>query len=272
MATKNSLGRGCPISLAVFSPAMQVRVLSPVPVVNYDAGAKTPLAAIFAAVLLLIIVLFVAPLIAYLPIAGMAGVIMLVGYNLIDFHFIKTIAKASKRQLTVLLVTLLATLFLELEYAVFIGVITSLVFYLQQTSTPNIATLAPDSGHPNRRFTYLKRKKLKQCPQLKIIRIDGAIYFGSVAHITSQLNGVMEAAEPSTKHLLLQCKGVNLIDISGCEWLMAESKKWKDLGGGLYFVGLKKVAQDTLQRGGFKEEMGEENFFPVERKGGCLYL
>jgi SulP family sulfate permease len=234
--------------------------------VNYDAGAKTPLAAIFAAVLLLIIVLFVAPLIAYLPIAGMAGVIMLVGYNLIDFHFIKITAKASKRQLTVLLATLLATLFLELEYAVFFGVITSLIFYLQQTSTPNIATLAPDPDHPNRRFTYLARKPLQECPQVKIIRIDGSIYFGSVSHIAAKVNKIMEEADPNTKRILLQCTGVNLIDITGCEWLVAEAKKWKEAGGGLYFVGLKKVAQDTLERGGFKTTIGEDHFFQSKEK------
>lgn len=232
--------------------------------VNYDAGAKTPLAAIFAAVLLLIIVLFVAPLIAYLPIAGMAGVIMLVGYNLIDFHFIKTVTKASKRQLVVLLATLLATLFLELEYAVFFGVITSLIFYLQETSTPNVAIMAPDPDHEHRRFTFLKRKELKQCPQLKIVRLDGSIYFGSVSHISTEINKAVENAGPNTKHLLLQCEGVNFIDVSGCEWLVAEAKKWKEKGGGIYFAELKEIAQHTLIKGEFKKEIGENHFFSAK--------
>ena len=97
----------------------------------------------FAAVLLFIIVLLIAPLVAYLPIAGMAGVIMLVGFNLIDFHFIKMVFRTSKGQQAVLVLTILATLFLELEYAVFIGVLASLFFYLQKTSTPHVAAMAP---------------------------------------------------------------------------------------------------------------------------------
>ena len=234
--------------------------------VNYDAGAQTPLAAIFAAILLLIIVLFVAPLIAYLPIAGMAGVIMLVGYNLIDHHFMRTVRKTSKRQLTVLWVTLLATLFLELEYAVFIGVLTSLVFYLQQTSTPNVAEMAPDPDHPTRHFTYLIRKDLKECPQLKIIRIDGSIFFGSIAHIAAQMRDIVDEAEPSVRYLLIQAKGVNFIDVSGCEWVVAEAKKWKDRGGGMYFTGLKRNAQKSLLRGGFKELIGEEYFHNSKEK------
>jgi len=128
--------------------------------VNYEAGAKTPMSAIFASLLLLVILLFIAPLIAYLPIAGMAGVIMVVGYNLIDFHFIKTVRQASKRQLAVFIVTLLSTLFLHLEYAVFIGVLTSLVFYLQKTSTPNVALMAPDQSHRNRARLCLENRNV----------------------------------------------------------------------------------------------------------------
>ncbi|HFA51822.1 MAG TPA: SulP family inorganic anion transporter [Bacteroidetes bacterium] len=229
--------------------------------VNYEAGAKTPLAAIFASILLLVILLFVAPLIAYLPIAGMAGVIMLVGYNLLDQRFMKTVAKTSKRQLAVLLVTFFSTLFLDLEYAVFVGVLTSLLFYLQQTSTPNVATMAPDPEHESRRFTYLKRKPLKECPQLKILRVDGSIFFGSLSHISSEITALTEDTPPETKFLLLQMKGVNFIDVAGCEWLVQEAKKWEEKGGGIYFTGLKKNAQDSLNRGGFKKTIGEDHFF-----------
>ncbi len=229
--------------------------------VNYDAGAKTPLAAIFASIILLIILLVIAPMIAFLPIAGMAGVIVLVGYNLIDFKFIKTVRYASKRQLMVLLVTLFATLFLELEYAVFIGVLTSLVFYLQQTSTPNVAIMAPDPEHSSRRFTYLKRKKLLECPQIKIVRIDGSIFFGSVSHISSEISKITEQTGDESKFLLIQAKGVNFIDVAGCEWVVQEAKKWEELGGGLYFTGLKRIAQVTLIRGGFKDQIGDEHFY-----------
>ncbi len=234
--------------------------------VNYDAGAKTPLAAIFAALLLLIIVLFIAPLIAYLPIAGMAGVIMLVGYNLIDFHFMKTVKNASKRQMVVLLVTFFATLFLDLEYAVFIGVITSLVFYLQQTSTPNVATMAPDAEHPTRRLTYLIRKDLPECPQIKIIRIDGSIFFGSIAHISSKINKISDEVGPNTKFLLIDAKGVNFIDVAGCEWVVQEAKKWEEKGGGLYFTGLKRISQVSLIKGGFKHKIGDEHFYHSKKE------
>jgi sulfate permease, SulP family len=229
--------------------------------VNYEAGAKTPLAAIFAAVILLVIVLLVAPLLAYLPIAGMAGVIMLVGYNLIDFHFTKTVLKASRRQSTVLIITFLSTLILELEYAVYLGVIFSLIFYLQRTSTPHVATMSPNPERSNRRFIYVERKPLPECPQLKMLRVDGSLFFGSVFHIAAEIRRLTEEEDPGIKNLLILAKSINFVDIAGSEWLVQEAKRWEDKGGGLYVVGLKLVAQDSLVRGGYKKVIGEDHFF-----------
>ncbi len=103
--------------------------------VNYEAGAKTPLSAIFAALFLVLIVLLVAPLTAYLPIAAMGGVILLVAYNLVDLTHIKQTIAFSRSETAVLAATFFSTLFLDLEFAIYIGVITSLVLFLAKTST-----------------------------------------------------------------------------------------------------------------------------------------
>ncbi len=228
---------------------------------NYDVGAKTPLSAIFASLFLMLIVLLVAPLIAYMPIPAMAGVIVLVAYNLIEFDFIKTVLRSSHRQSMVMIITFVATLVADLSDAVFIGVIFSLIFYLQRTSTPNVAVMAPNPDDPERRFTYLERKNLDECPQVKILRIDGSIFFGSIAHISSEIRRLADDAAPDIKYLLILAKGINSIDVAGSEWLVQEARRWKEKGGGLFFAGLKLNAQDTLIRGGFKAVIGEEHFF-----------
>ena len=92
--------------------------------------------------------LFVSSII--LGIAAMAGVILMVAYNLIDFKFARTVMRSSKRQTIVMVITFIATLVADLENAVFIGVIFSLVFYLQKSSTPNVAVMAPDPADPPR--------------------------------------------------------------------------------------------------------------------------
>lgn len=227
---------------------------------NYEVGAKTPMSAIFASLILMLIVLFIAPLIAYLPIAGMAAAILLVAYNLIDFHFLKTVLKASKRQSVVLFITFLSTLFLDLENAVYIGVLFSLIFYLQRSSTPNVAVMSVDPD-AHRRFIYLERKALLECPQLKVLRIDGSIFFGSVMHIAQEIRRLVDEEAPEVKNLLILAKGINFVDVAGAEWLTMEANRWKAAGGGLYVAGLKLIAQDTLIRGGFKKEIGEDRFF-----------
>ena len=85
-------------------------------------------------VFLIFIVVLVAPLAAYLPKAAMAGILFLVAWNLIDFKEIAHILKASKRETSVLLITFLSALFLELEFAIFAGVLLSLVLYLSRVS------------------------------------------------------------------------------------------------------------------------------------------
>ncbi len=228
---------------------------------NYDEGAKTPVSAIFASLFLLAIVLLISPLIAYMPIPAIAGVITLVAYNLIEFSFIKTVLRSSKRQSIVMIITFVATLVADLGTAVFIGVIFSLIFYLQRTSTPNVAVMAPNPNDERRRFIYAGRKPLKECPQIKMLRIDGSIFFGSIAHIASEIRRLADDEAPQVKYLLILSKGINFIDVTGSEWLVQEARRWKDKGGGLYFTGLKLIAQDALIRGGFKKIIGEDHFF-----------
>ncbi len=231
--------------------------------VNHQAGAKTPLSAIFAAVILMLMILFIAPLTAYLPIPAMGGIILLVAYNLIDFHHIKQILRASRLETAVLLITFFSTLVLDLEFAIYVGVIFSLVFYLQRTSKPNIAVMAPDPEDRKRRFLNLTRKEgMPQCPQMKIVRIDGSIYYGAVDHVSKFFNQLQDGEENS---VLIIGNGINFIDLTGAEWLLTESKKWKAKGGNLYISGLKMTAQDVLINAGFKGKLGEENFFATKK-------
>jgi SulP family sulfate permease len=157
---------------------------------NYDVGAQTPMAAVYAAISLTLVLLFIAPLTAYLPMASMAGVLLLIAYSLIDMHHIKTIVKTSKPETAVLAVTFVATLLVELEFAIYIGVILSLLLYLNRTSHPRIITLVPDPDSNRRGFVNIQKKPSPECPQLKIVRIDGSMFFGAVNHFAEELHAI----------------------------------------------------------------------------------
>jgi len=229
--------------------------------INYEAGAKTPLSAIFAAIFLVIIVLLIAPLTAYLPIAAMGGVILLVAYNLIDFHHIKQSLTFSKTESSILLTTFLATLFLELEFAIYLGVLLSLVLFLAKTSTPNIPTLSIDDSPQSihRKFTNIQKKPLKQCPQLRIIRIDMSVYFGSINHIQKRIANIVE--NENIKHILIEASGINFIDLAGAEALVAENNRLLTKKGGIYFVGLKSTVYEFAAKSCFIKNIGNDHFF-----------
>lgn len=226
---------------------------------NYEANAKTPMASIIASVALIGIVLLVAPLAAYLPVAAMAGVLFLVAWGLIDFHHIKAIFKASKSETTVLVTTFVATLFLDLEFAIFLGVMLSLALYLKKTSKPSIVSRVPNPEVvPKREFTT--NSSLPECPQLKILRIDGSVFFGAVDHVQNTLQNV-DLYNPEQKHLMVVCSGVNFIDVAGAEMFTQEANRRKSQGGGLYLYQVKDAVCKMLRKGGYINEIGDKNVF-----------
>jgi SulP family sulfate permease len=230
--------------------------------VNYASGAVTPLSAIFAAVLLMLIVLLIAPLTAYIPVAAMGGVILLVAWNLIEFHQIKVLTRASKAETGILITTFLATLFLELEFAIYIGVLLSLVIFLNRTSHPDIVTLAPDRDDPKGKLIDIETKPVAQCPQLRVIRIDMSIYFGSVNHVESKLAELSE--KHGINHILLVLSGANFIDVAGAEMLVHQAHALQEKGGNLYFCGMKGKVWQFMAQGGFIREIGAAQFFETK--------
>ena len=227
--------------------------------VNYDAGAKTPLAAIIAGALLMAIVVLIAPLAVYMPNAAMAGVLFIVAWGLVDRHHIAQILRTSRSETAVLAVTFLSTLFLELEQAIFAGVLLSLVLYLNRTSNPRIVPRVPDPFSPTRKFTS-PRADLPECLQLRFVRIDGSLFFGAVSTFQETLRDY-EEQEPGRKHLAIVMSGVNFIDIAGAEALAQASRRYRDRGGAIYLVRVKARVLELLQRGGYIEDIGRKNLF-----------
>jgi SulP family sulfate permease len=230
---------------------------------NFDAGAHTPLAAIFSAGFLLLILLFVSPLAAYIPIAAMAALLFMVAWSLIDFALIRATMRASRSETLVLVVTFVATLALQLEFAVLVGVLCSLLVYLNRTTHPAIHTVAPDPASPQRRFVPVIAKTVVECPQLALVRVDGSLFFGAIDHVEDALARV-RATNPARAHMLLIGSGINFVDVSGAELLVRESEAQRDRGGALYLCSLKPGVMAMLERGGFLERLGRENIFATK--------
>jgi SulP family sulfate permease len=231
---------------------------------NYEAGARTPLAAIFAGALLMVIVLLVAPLAAYLPKAAMAAVLFMVAWGLIDLVEMRHILHASKREIAVLAVTLLSALFLELEFAIFAGVLLSLVLYLERTSKPTLLERVPDPRLPGR--PLVTDPDLPECPQFRIVRINGSIFFGSVSHVQDAFDR-FRAEDPERKHLAVTARGINFVDLQGGEALVEEAKRRRADGGAMYLMNVKRGLWDDMERCGCLDEIGPNRVFAGKNAG-----
>lgn len=236
--------------------------------VNYEAGARTPLASIFASIFLALVLLLVAPLAAYLPTAAMAGILFLVAWGLVDFHHIESIWHTSKAESAILVATLVGTLF-NLEAGIFIGVFLSLVMFLFRTSRPEIIPVVPAAEEGA--YHFVRARGQPECPQLRIVRVNGPLYFGAANYVQQALQQIDED-NPLQKSVLIAAASLSYIDVAGAEVLAQEARRRRRLGGGLYFYRLNQPLKDFLKQGNYVKDIGEGAFFPVMTNvTGALY-
>jgi len=233
--------------------------------VNYAAGAKTPIAAMFAGFLLLILVLLVAPLAAYLPNAAMAGILFMVAWGLIDFEEIISTLKNNRQEAVILVSTFVSTLFLSLEEAIILGVILSLGIYLLRTSRPNVRIRVPNPNNKYRKFTDADYSP--QCPQLRFVRIEGSLYFGATSYIRDTLHE-QDRIFPNQKHIAIIGDSINFMDKEGAHFLEEEAKKRRQEGSCLCFINIKDTIYEQFDEYGILKSIGGKNIF--DSKGEAI--
>jgi SulP family sulfate permease len=217
--------------------------------VNVDAGARTPLAAVFSALFLMLSLLVLAPLADYLPLAVMAALLFVVAWGLIDVREMRRIAKTQRAEAAVMFITLVATLTVQLEFAIFVGVLSSLFVYLQRTTRPRVTRVAPDAGAPFLRFVTAEAGTVL-VPDVDIIRIDGSLFFGAVDHVRDELEH-RRAERNDVPNVLLLLSGVNFIDVSGAELLAQQAGELRGAGATLWVANLRPPVREVLANGGF---------------------
>lgn len=233
---------------------------------NLEAGARTPLAAVFSALLLLVLVAFSAPLLARIPMAALAALLLLVAVSLLDLPRWSRLFRLSRTELGVALATLIATVSIRLEIAILLGTLLSLMSFLYRTSKPAMRTMGFDSESPDRQFVVLAdaAQPLPECPQLKLLRMEGEVYFGATQHVADTLHALRHAPYPQ-KHLLVMGKSMNFIDLAGAQLWEDELNARRELGGDLYFHRPRPEVIRMWQTTGFTRLLGPAHQFPDKR-------
>lgn len=224
--------------------------------VNYEAGARTGLASIITALLVLASVLLLAPLFYYIPTAALGAIIVVAVSNLFDWRTFGRVWRYSKRDALALIATFLAVLTVGIEAGIVIGAAVSLIMFIEHTSNPHVAIV----GRLNNSETYrnVKRHVVQTWPEAALVRIDATLYFGN-SRVLEQTALELATSQPELRHLILIGTAVNEIDFSALEVLEALWREMADLGIQLHLADIKGPVMDRLQRSGLLALIGRDH-------------
>ncbi|MGH1466112.1 MAG: SulP family inorganic anion transporter [Cognatishimia sp.] len=225
---------------------------------NAESGARTPMAAIFAAIILLVALFVVAPLVPYVPVAAMATIILYVAWKLINFSEIRHIATSSRSETGILVATFLTGVVSELDFAILVGVIVSLAVFLNKSAHPSIGVGAPMDKDGRRVFRNVYAKNLPECPQIANLRIEGPLFFGSVEHVDQKFREV-ESRFGARRSTLLNLKGVGKIDLAGAHFILGECRSARARGQDFHLIASHKSSRDALRRLHVAEVVGADH-------------
>jgi SulP family sulfate permease len=234
--------------------------------VNQNAGAKTPLASLFTSGFVLIALFTLGSLGAFLPRAALSGVLIVVALGIINKKEIYRIWRGTRGDAVIMLVTFLGTLFLEIAFAVLLGIMLSFALYIMRTSTPRVHNVLPDKDFKH--FLYQPEKP--SCPQMAVFDILGDLYFGAVNHVEETILQHLEQ-HPDQRFLLIRMHNVNHCDFSGIHMLENVVKVCRDRDGDVYMVRVSYLVQRLMQSTGFVNFLGEDNFLSEEEAIGHMF-
>lgn len=228
--------------------------------VNDQAGAKTGMASIISAVLIILTLLFLTPLFYFLPKAILASIIMVAVFGLIDYKEAFHLWKADRSDFWMLIITFIATLGLGIEQGIGIGVILSLAMIIFETTRPHIAQLGKV---PNTHF-YRNQERFQQVEvrdDLLIVRFDARLYFANLNFFRDHLQKWIAEKGDALNAIIINAESINGLDSSALHFLEELTQELNQNRKLLLFSGVKGPVRDNLSKAHLIEKIGNDHFF-----------
>lgn len=219
-------------------------------VVNFDAGAQTPMASIFTAGGISLAALYLTPLLSSLPQATLAATIIIAVLSLIDLQSIRRVFAYSRSDFFAMTATIVVTLGWGVELGIVAGILSSLLLHLYRTSKPHIAVVGqvPNTEH----YRNVERHPVLMVPAVLSLRIDESLYFANSRYLEERITSLV-AERPELKHVLLMCSAVNFIDSSALDVLQEVNERLGQAGIGFHLSEVKGPVMDRLRSTQFLE-------------------
>lgn len=219
------------------------------------AGAKTRFAGIFSSLFVVLFILLLAPVGRFLPLASLAAILLVVAYSLIDWRHIRRLARTSRADTLVCLITLAAALVTHLEYAIFIGVFLNLALYVHNASRLHLAQMVPTQAGP-----FVERPVSDRLGGRRVmfLQVEGDLFFGVADELQDQLSRLMAGG---MRIAILRLKRTHLIDATVMSVLERFAREMQSRGGHVLLCGVRPEMLDQFERFGLSEAIGRDNIF-----------
>jgi SulP family sulfate permease len=230
-------------------------------VINFSSGAVTPIASVITALLVIITLVWFAPLFYYLPRAVLAAIIIISAWQLIDIPVIRRIFSFNFIDAVTFCCTFFAVLMLGVEMGILVGIAISFVLLIRSSSLPHIVIVGRmgESEH----FRNVERFETSTSPEVLAMRVDQSIYFVNTRFIENFMMKSVSGA-PDVKHVVLICTATNFIDTSGLEMLEHLCDNLNDMGVTLHLAEVKSAVMDKLRHTDFSEHMRGNIYFTTD--------
>ena len=216
--------------------------------VNYDAGARTPMAGLLTGIGIALVALFFTGWFQYLPLASLAAIIVIGILPLINLSELKHLWAFSRPDALAMAATLAGVLLINVQSGLLLGVVLSVALFLWRTSQPHVAELGriPGTHH----FRNMDRHSVELTEEVLSIRVDESLYFGNARTLEDRIYDEAQA-HPQIQHVVLHCSGINHLDASAMESLESLNERLKNAGVTLNLSNVKGPVMDVLVKTDF---------------------
>ena len=226
-------------------------------IVNFDAGAQTQAASIFAALGIALAALLLTPVLFFLPKATLAATIIVAVTSLLDFKILASAWRYSRTDFTAVAVTIGMTLLFGVELGVLAGIFASLALHLHKSVRPHMAIVGVVPGTEH--YRNVQRHKVITYPSIVSLRVDESLYFANANYLESRIYQVI-AENHEVEHVILQCTAVNEIDLSALEAMEAVNFRLTEQGLTLNLSEVKGPVMDALKQTDFLDHLSGSVF------------
>ncbi|MCE8757561.1 sulfate permease [Bacteroides fragilis] len=226
---------------------------------NINNGGKTPVAGIIHAIVLLLILLFLMPLAQYIPMACLAGVLVIVSYNMSEWRTFKALLKNPKSDVTVLLITFFLTIIFDLTIAIEVGLVIVCILFMRRVMETTEISVIKDEIDPNDELDIAVCEEHLIIPAgVEVYEINGPYFFG----IATKFEETMAQLGDRPKVRIIRMRKVPFIDSTGIHNLTSLCKMSQKEKITIVLSGVNEKVHKTLEKSGFYELLGKQNICP----------